>query len=238
MKKTMALLVALALSGCTLFDRNKNPYQKAPVYTQFINTGSALDQQIQWTYDAVRANPSSAPLHNDLGQLLLRKGFPKDAGREFERAINADRRFYPAWYNLGLVRASHDDYSGARRAFYQTTRIMKGHSEALFQLGLIDEKRGNRDAAIAHYAKALRHNPRIVDVRVNPLVLDSKLIHLAILMNYDRDHMRNTGTYLGTPGGYVVPQTAAPSPQAAAKDIVTPSAPVTDTATQTPTPKP
>lgn len=216
MKKSLVVLAALAMGGCTFFQRHHNPYEKPPVYTQFLNTGTVLDQQIKAFYDAVRANPSSAPLHNDLGQLLLRKGFPKDAEREFERAINADSRFYPAWYNLGLVRAARDNFSGARRAFFRTTRLMKGHSEALFQLGLMEERRGNRDGAIAYYAKALRHNPRIIDVRANPLVLDSKLIHLAILQNYDRDHVRLSGSYLGTPAGYVPPPV---------KDIVTPTAP-------------
>lgn len=238
MKNSLVVLAALALSGCALFQRHDNPYEKPPVYTQFLNTGSGLDQQIQATYDAVRANPDSAPLHNDLGQLLLRKGFPKDAEREFERAINADSRFYQAWYNLGLVRAARDNYSGARRAFFRTTRLMKGHSEALFQLGLMEEKRGNRDSAVAYYAKALRHNPRILDIRVNPLVLDSKLMHLAILQNYDRDHVRLSGSYLGTPVGYVPPSIDAPSPQPEAKDIITPTAPVTDPAKQTPPPKP
>jgi tetratricopeptide (TPR) repeat protein len=239
MKKSLVVLAALALSGCTLLHRSSNPYEKPPVYTRFLTTGSALDQQIRVTYDAVRANPNSAPLHNDLGQLLLRKGFPKDAEREFERAVDADSHFYQAWYNLGLVRAARDDYSGARRAFAQTVRLMKGHAEALFQLGLMEEKRGDEAGAIAYYAKAIRHNRMILDVRANPLVLDSRLIHLAILKNYERDHVRLSGSYLGTPAGYVPPaEHEAPSPQPAAKDIVTPAPPVTDTATQPPPPKP
>jgi tetratricopeptide (TPR) repeat protein len=238
MKKSIVVLAALALSGCTYLHRNAL-YEKPPVYTQFLNTGSALDQQIRVTYDAVRANPDSAPLHNDLGQLLLRKGFPKDAEREFERAVNADSHFYQAWYNLGLVRAAKGDYSGSRRAFRQTVRLRKGHSEALFQLGLMEEKRGDEAGAIAYYAKALQHNHSILDVRVNPLVLDSRLMHLAILKNYERDHVRLSGAYLGTPAGYTPPAPPeAPSPQAEAKDIVTPSPPVTDTATQPPPPKP
>jgi tetratricopeptide (TPR) repeat protein len=231
MRNATILLAALALAGCTLIERDNNPYDEknAPVYNRFLNTGSQLDRQILSTLDALRANPQSAPLHNDLGQLLLQKGFPKDAEREFERAINADSRFYPAWYNLGLVRAARGDYSGARRAFWRTTRIMKGHAEALFQLGMMEEKHGNRDTAIGFYAKAIRHNPAITDVRVNPLVLDSNLIHLALIENYDRDHVRQAGRYLGTPAGYVPPLD---------EDIVTPTAPVTDTGTQQPPPKP
>ena len=240
MRTTLILLAAISMTGCTLFNRDDNPYddRNPPVYTQFLNTGDPLDQQIQATVEGLRANPRSAPLHNELGQLLLRKGFPVDAEREFERAINADSDFYPAWYNLGLVRAARDDYSGAKRAFWRTTRIMKGHSEALFQLGLMAEKRGNRDDAIGYYAKAIRHNPKITDVRTNPLILDSRLIHLALLENYDRNHIRQAGRYLGTPGNYVAPPADAPSPEARAQDIVTPAPPVTDTGTQAPPPKP
>ena len=232
MRTTLILIAAVTITSCTLFERDKDPYddQNPPVYSRFISSESPLDNQIRATVVALRANPNSAALHNDLGQLLLQKGFPKDAEREFERAINADSDFYPAWYNLGLVRASHDDYTGAKRAFWRTTRIMKGHSEALFQLGLMAEKRGNRDDAIGYYAKAIRHNPAITDVRSNPLVLDSRLIHLAILENYDRNHLRQAGRYLGTPSNYV-----PPTPE---ERIVTPTAPVTDTGTQQTPPKP
>ena len=70
--------LALVLSGCSLVDRPSSE--------------SALDAQIASTVEAVRQNPDSAALHNELGALLMQKGFPKDAEREFERAINADSR--------------------------------------------------------------------------------------------------------------------------------------------------
>ncbi len=208
---TAAAVVALA--GCTMFrhHRSSDPYEN-PFYAQWLNTGSGLDAQILNTLSALRENPSAAPMHNQLGQLLVQKGFPKDAEREFERAINADSHFYQAWYNLGLVRAGRDDYSGAERAFHRTVRLAKGHSEALFQLGLIEEKRGNNDTAIDYYAKALRHNDAILDIRVNPQVLDTKLIPLALLRNYEIQHARQAGRFLDTPLNYVPPATAEPAP--------------------------
>jgi tetratricopeptide (TPR) repeat protein len=214
MKRTLLLIAALTAFGCAEIRdlRNSEPPYQNPFYAKYLNTGSSLDAQIHRVLAALRADERNPQLHNELGALLVSKGFPKDAEREFERAINADSRFHPAWYNLGLVRAARNNFSGARRAFFKTTRLVKGHSEALFQLGLMEERRGNRDAAIAYYAKALRHNPRIVDVRTNPLVLDSKLIHLAILQNYDRDHLRLSSSYLGTPDGYVPPPVEAPKP--------------------------
>lgn len=243
MKKILvAAAVLVALAGCSLFHhrtRSSNPYEE-PFYAQFLNTGSRLDAQIRDTLQALQANPHSPALHNELGQLLVQKGFPKDAAREFERAVNDDGRFYQGWYNLGLVRAGQGDFAGAERAFGRTVHIMKGHSEALFQLGLIEEKRGNMESAIDYYARALRHNPAIVDVRTNPQVIDSKLIGVALLKNYPLQHARDAEKFLDTPAGYVPPippPQEAPSPQATPQQIVPPAAPVTNPAQQPTPPK-
>jgi tetratricopeptide (TPR) repeat protein len=239
MNRILPALVVLTLAGCTLFNNgSENPYEKPLFYEQFLVTGSTVDQRIKDTLSALRNNPRSPILHNQLGQLLVEKGFPKDAEREFERSVNADKNYYPAWYNLGLVRATHDDYSGAERAFRYAVRVRKGFSEALWQLGLIEEKRGNRTEAVELYAKALRHNHALLDVRTNPHLLDTKLVHLALIRNYDAEHARQAGAFQKTPSWYVEPQPEAASPEAQAKDIVTPAPPVTDPATQTPPPKP
>ncbi len=234
MKRMLILAALVAVTACA--SRPDNPYEKDPFYARYLNSGTALDQRISETLAALRTNPDSPTLHNNLGQFLVAKGFPQDAEREFERAINEDGRFYPAWYNLGLVRATNGDHSGAKRAFHRTARLKKGHPHALFQLGLIEEKRGDSEQAIAYYAKAIRHNRAMLDVRYNPQILDSKLVYLVLLENYPRSHARDAGKFEPTPAGYVEPQREEVSPEAQAKDIVTPTAPVTDPATQTPPP--
>ena len=234
--KRLLLILATALAVTACASRPDNPYEKAPFYAQFLNTGSTVDQRITQTLAGLRANPDSPVLHNELGQLLVAKGFPADAEREFERAINSDSRFYPAWYNLGLVRATNGDDTGATRAFHRTARLKKGHPEALFQLGLIEEKRGDTDQAIAYYAKAFKHNRAMLDVRYNPQILDSKLVYLVLIDTYPRIHARDAGRFDVTPPGYVEPKQESPSSQAPAKDIIPPVAPVTDPATQTPPP--
>ena len=234
MNRLLAIAVAaLTLSGCTLVQRDKNPYEN-PFYAKYLNTGSDLDAAISATLEALRQNPDSPSLHNELGSLLVQKGFPRDAEREFERAINADSSFYPAWYNLGLIRASNDDVMGARRAFRNTIDHKPGHAQALFELGLIEEKNKNIDRAVELYAKAYRINPALLAVRVNPRILDSKLTHLALLELYPSEHERRSMQFQGAPAGWQdrrdVP--AAPSPQAEAEEIVTPAPPVTEPATQ------
>jgi Tfp pilus assembly protein PilF len=206
--------MTLATVGCTAFQdlkSNDAAYAKPPFWAKYLNTGSQLDGQIQSTYDAVRANPASPELHNALGALLIEKGFPKDAEREFERAVNANRRFHPAWYNLGLVRASRGDELGAHRAFSRTVSLKPGHSAALFQLGLLEEKRQHTDRAVHYLAKAFSINPLLLEVDVNPRILDTKLTSRALLAMYDAKHARLSTSFQTT----AIP-TPAPAPAPAA----------------------
>ncbi|HVR41537.1 MAG TPA: tetratricopeptide repeat protein [Thermoanaerobaculia bacterium] len=237
MKRFFVTVAAFALAACSniqLPHRDTDPYAN-PFYAKYLNTGSAIDAQITKTLDALRANPKSPTLHNDLGQLLIAKGFPKDAEREFERSVNADRHFYPAWYNLGLVRAANGDESGARRAFYRTVALKPGHSNALFQLGLIEEHQGDTQAAVDLYAKAYGINHALLDVQYNPRILDSHLTHLALIKLYPKEHNRATMQFARTPSGYKdTTAVEAVSPQPAPQQIVTPAPPATDQGAQKP----
>jgi tetratricopeptide (TPR) repeat protein len=242
MIKRFFLLAAAAvmLFGCAAMgNHNKNPYERTLFIERYLDPANPLDAQIQRTLNDLRANPRSATLHNELGQLLRQKGFPRDAEIEFERALDADSHFYPAWYNLGLLRQARGDYSGARFAYHRTIHYKKGHSAALFQLGLIEEQRRNTEAAVEYYAKAFSINHDLLDVRVNPRIVDSKLIDLALLRLYPNEHARESMQFQPTPAVYVQPSLErAPSPQPPAEKIVTPVAPVTNPAQQTPPPKP
>jgi len=239
-----ALALAMSMAGCSMnmnLHRNAgNAYEKPPFYAKYLNpAASPLDAAIQRDLDALRTNPNNAVVHNELGQYLVNKGFPKDAEVEFHRALAADKKFYPAWYNLGLLQAARNDISSARSSFAETVDLKPGHSQALFQLGLMEEKRHNTDAALHYYAKALAINHQLLDVRVNPRVLDSQMIHLALLTMYPSEHSRESMSFQGTPPGYAMPQAqAAPSPQAAPQNIITPSAPITNPGMQAPPPTP
>lgn len=230
---TLALATAL-LSGCALYDRMDRPNYDNPFYAKYLDTGSELDGRINETLDALRQNPNSPSLHNELGSLLVLKGFPKDAEREFERAIDADANFYPAWYNLGLLRASRGDDLGARRAFANTVDHKPGHAQALFELGLIEEKNRNNSRAVELYAKAYTINPALLGVRTNPRILDSKLTHLALLKMYPDEHERRSMSFQGTPAGWQDRREdpVAPSPEQTPEKIVTPAPPATDPSQQ------
>jgi hypothetical protein len=233
MKRLLIIAAAaLATTACAGLDnlrKDDKPYDN-PFYAKYLNTGSSLDGAITRTLDGLRQNPDSAELHNTLGALLLDKGFPGDAEREFERAVDANGKYYQAWYNLGLVRSAHGNEHGARRAFARTVDLKPGHAQALFQLGLVEEINHHTDRAVHYYTKAFTINPALMRVDANPRILDSKLTHLAFLNMYDAEHSRRSMQLQGTISS-MMPSTAPPpaaSPQPAPKDIVTPAPPATE----------
>ena len=242
MKRSLLLAATLAAFGCAeirdLRKPDQPPYQN-PFYAKYL-TGSPLDAQINRALDGLRADENNVQLHNELGALLVQKRFPNDAEREFERAVNLDKRYYPAWYNLGLVRASRGDEGGARRAYMATVHYKPGHAMALFQLGLIEEKLKHTDRAIELYAKALSINPALIEPDVNPRVLDSRLVHRALMAMYGKEHAKETMVFQGVSGPAprkaAAPQ-AAPSPEAPPAQIVPPAAPATDPSRQSRRPK-
>lgn len=246
---TLALL-PLALTSClslqSKIDRisnGDNPYEEAPFYMRYVGNESRIDRAIRRNVDALRANPQSAALHNDLGALLLEKGFPRDAEREFSRAVHNDPKLFAAWYNLGLLRETQGDMSGSERALRRTIDLKPGHAAALFQLGLIQERRGRVDSAVDYYSQAFRINRALLDARVNPRILDTKLADRALLASYELDHSERSAEFQATPAGYTQPvkrsapepaTEQAPSPQAAPGTIVAPSAAPTDLTNQAP----
>lgn len=238
MKRTLLLVATLAAFGCAeirqLRSGDAPPYEN-PFYAKYLNTGSTLDAQITRTLDALRADETNPQLHNELGALLVQKGFPNDAEREFERAVDLDKTYYPAWYNLGMVRAARGDEGGSRRAFSRTVKYKPGHAMALFQLGLIEEKLKHTDRAIALYAKALAINPLLIEPDVNPRVLDTTLVHRALMANYEKEHAKESMQFQGVSGQRRQPaaaQPTTPSPEAPPTQIVPPTAPATDPSQQ------
>jgi len=174
--RTLALAAALLL-GVTdgaVFERYLSP--EVPEDRAILNY-LALAEQGQATSDDLA----------ELGVLLLDKGFPKDAERYLEAAVDADKENVEALYRLGLVRQRMGKEGSAIRCYRKVVNQRPGHAYASFMLALAEEKRGRRDAAVYHYAKAYRHQPALANPVVNPLVYDSHLQSEALLLRYERD---------------------------------------------------
>ena len=77
--------------------------------------------------------------------------------------------------------------SSAIAAFRRSIRRKPGFPCSHFHLGVLEEREGREAAAIAELAKALRIDNSMRLVSRNPLVVQTKLLHRASVVNYQRD---------------------------------------------------
>lgn len=205
-KYLVALLTLVLLSGCASFQERRadkartkaerESYQN-PFYLKYLNPNSRLDQLIYSRIESLRANPTDPVAHNELGALLFQRDFPKDAREEFEKALELDEKFYPAWFNIGLIHLSDQHLRSAERAFKKAVKLKPGYGEAHFHLGLVYEMQGRRGAAIDSYAKAYDINWHLLDPRINPRVVDSELRARALMQLYGKAHAEAAARFNG-----------------------------------------
>ena len=192
MKKTMGVLVALglALGGAANGQKGDSkaaqPAQKEPFYRRYLIAGNPLDERIREQEKLVEADPTSAALHNDFGNLLALRRFPRQAREHYEIAMKLDKKNYLAPYNMGIVLETEGMVSQAIRAYEKAVDRNRGFPPGLFRLGRLYESRGWESRAIEAYAKALRIDPDMRDPRHNPLVVGTRLLDRASLSNYEK----------------------------------------------------
>ncbi len=152
--------------------------KKEPVYYKFLDSSHALDRAILDTLVRIGepGEEKRSDIHNDLGVLLLRFGFERDARDEFNESLHRDRSNYTAWFNLGLLDELAGNSSRAISSFKKCLDLRPGHAMAYFHIGLLEEQKGRRETAVEYYGKAYRFEPRLLDVRYNPLIMQTKLV--------------------------------------------------------------
>lgn len=186
-RETFRLAAAVLLLALPLEAAEKEPRTDEPFYRKYLVPGNPLDEKILQQEKRVQANPDSADLRNDFGNLLAARRFPKEARDQYETAMKLDRSNYLAPYNLGLLYETEGKISRAIRAYKESVDRNRGFPPSRFRLGRLYEKRGWKQRAIEQYARALRIDPEMRDPRRNPLVVDSRLMDRVSLENYTKD---------------------------------------------------
>ncbi len=192
MKKVwVAVIIVLAAgaAGCHVFAKHHKdqPYEAEPFYRKYLVPGNALDDRIAEEERRVNADPDNANLRNDFGNLLAQRRFSEDARIEYERALDADSSHFLAAYNLGLLWETEGKFSKAVSAYRKAISRKPGFPASHFHLGRLYERRGMDGFAVQEYAKAFRLDPQMRDPRYNPLIVDTRLLERASLVNYPRD---------------------------------------------------
>jgi tetratricopeptide (TPR) repeat protein len=156
------------------------------VYEKYLVPGNPLDDSILRLREEIQTRPDVSELHANLGVKLWEKRFPKDAVREFKKAVKLDKRNYQARFNLGLAYEALGENFKAWRAFKRTLHYKPGHDLAHYHLGMIYEKWGFHRAAVSRYAKAVVFNPGILDPKYNAAIVYNEVLPEVLARVYEK----------------------------------------------------
>ena len=221
----VVLVAALAVACSSSATEKGKPTE--PFYRRYLAAGEPLDDKITEQERRVEADPRSAALRNDFGNLLAARRFQEQAIEQYETALELDSSHFLAAYNLGLLYETMGKNARAVSAHRIAIRRKPGFPPAHFRLGRLYEIRGLTRLAIGEYSRAFRIDPAMRDPRHNPLVADSRLIDRVSLENYPRDL---AGASLRADAAFAEPWRFRPAPvdrPIAADEIEDPSSPET-----------
>jgi tetratricopeptide (TPR) repeat protein len=122
-------------------------------------SGMYIDHETLWRVTLSR-NPNSFIVHNNLGNLLLRRGLVDDAIEHFRKVIELEPTYEIAYYNYGnaLLQKGQPDLAIAqyRKAIDLAPRYVGPHNN----LGNVLLDKGQEREAVAQYEIALRLDPK------------------------------------------------------------------------------
>jgi hypothetical protein len=177
MKRALAVCAAVLLASGTAAAKD--------VYKAFLDPAVPHHRAILDILAQIEANPSDAGLFNDLGCLVAWDGFWRDALRNFKKAAKLDKGDTRPMYNAGIVYLYKGEWGSARSAFQKAVDRGPGNWEGWWMLGYSEEMLGNVQAAIDAYAKSLRVDTTLFDVRRNPFAANSRLKAIVLTTTYD-----------------------------------------------------
>jgi tetratricopeptide (TPR) repeat protein len=164
-----------------------SPKAKPPFYEKYLTDDDAGDRAIRDLTRQIDEKPDEPALRNDLGNLLARRGFAKEAVEQYREAERLEKTSYLPSYNEGLLWEKEGKPRKAMTAFRRSIRLKPGFPFSHFHLGVLEEKAGHESVAIAELAKALRIDNSLRLPSRNPLVVQTHLLHMASITNYSRD---------------------------------------------------
>ena len=109
---------------------------------------------------AIAKDPRNVQGHFQLGHAYVKlKEYPK-ALDAYAKAAEIDPKFVDAFFNMGYVFAVRKEYAKAEQMYAKVvTQSPMYVDEALFNLGMVQEKQGKRKESVQNIEKALSINP-------------------------------------------------------------------------------
>lgn len=110
---------------------------------------------------AVELNPRSITAHFHLGLTYTTlENFP-EAIEAYQKVIELDPGFVDAYFNLGYIYALNGRYPKAEEMYTQVVKLAPPYlDEALYNLGLVQEKQGKKKQSMENLERAFQTNPK------------------------------------------------------------------------------
>jgi len=159
---------------------------KQPIFISWLLADDPGDQTILHYWERYELEELSPTEMVDLGTMLFYRGYPKDAVRILESALDQDKELHEAWFRIGLVEHQQGNIRDARIAYKRSLKIFKGQGWCNFYLGLLEEQDGHGKTAMEYYRAAFRYAPTLADKEINPEMASSELsLGAWLLMAHD-----------------------------------------------------
>lgn len=125
-----------------------------------------VERKLEIAQNKVQAKPKDPQAHVDYGWALLQNNKFNEAVNEYKNAINLDKNFFPAYFNLGLAYMQAKKFDLAVDSFKKALTIQSKSPQARLNLGIAYREMGKYDAAIKELNTAYEGNRGSVDVIV------------------------------------------------------------------------
>lgn len=116
---------------------------------------NSLNEAIDRARQKIAADPSSEKAQVELGNLLLKNGDLAEAAKAFDQALALNARYHDAMTGKGIVLARMGKEQEAEEMLQKALVLNPNPVRTHYELGLLYEKRGDFDKAIAEYKQGL-----------------------------------------------------------------------------------
>ncbi len=117
-----------------------------------------VDFRVSYDLHVLTDGQALAQYYNNVGVERMQKGDTAGALASFRKAIaDSDRRFSPAWTNLGTLYLRHSQPAYAEAAFLEARRVDRGNLVAMSNLAHLYDHLGETGRAAAYRRKVARH---------------------------------------------------------------------------------
>ena len=153
---------ALAFSSfMTATERDPNyatAYEQIGLFYAIRHDKRAID----FYQNALRADPKNSLLRYNIGYFYQEHGELEKAMDSYDELLKIDPSFANAYYNKGFILLEYlEKPTDALPHFLEAARQNPRYAEAVYMVGLCNERMGNKEQAIIEYKASLKINPRL-----------------------------------------------------------------------------